>query len=223
MDARLGGRETQRLLVEVRVTRQQQPHQRRRGSELEDTILRAAWAELLDVGYARLTMEGVAARAHTGKQVLYRRWRNRPELVLAAMRHTVGSISADVPDTGGLRGDVLAVLEHMAARQREVPADVVHGLMIEAPEVDPEFLDVMTGVMARILEQAQRRGEIATAALPPRVVSAPANLARHEILLRRTPVARETLEGIVDEVFLPLVRAAQPGVQSSSTGSDSTP
>lgn len=61
-------------------------------------------------------MEAVAARAHTGKQVLYRRWRNRAELVVAAMRHRTGSIVADVPDTGTLRGDVLAVLQRMADR-----------------------------------------------------------------------------------------------------------
>ncbi len=74
-----------------------------------------------------------------------------------------------------------------------------------------------------IPEQARRRGEIASAALPAVVVSVPANLARHEILLRRGPVAHQTLVQIVAEVFLPLVRGAQPGAQCSSTGSDSTP
>ncbi|HET6742594.1 MAG TPA: helix-turn-helix domain-containing protein, partial [Kribbella sp.] len=54
---------------------------RGRGAELEAVLLDAAWAELMESGYARLTMEAVAARAQTGKQVLYRRWRNRAELV----------------------------------------------------------------------------------------------------------------------------------------------
>src|SRR6188474_922947 len=90
--------------------------QRRRGTELEDAILRAAWDELTAVGYAGLTMEGVAARAQTGKQVLYRRWPNRVELVLSAVRHHWSSITDDLPDTGSLRGDVLALMHRMRDR-----------------------------------------------------------------------------------------------------------
>jgi hypothetical protein len=36
--------------------------QRRRGAELEDTLLRAAWDELAETGYAGLTMEGAPAQ-----------------------------------------------------------------------------------------------------------------------------------------------------------------
>ena len=52
----------------------QRSRQRRRGEELEAALLEAAWAELVEVGFARLTMESVAARAKTGVAVLYRRW-----------------------------------------------------------------------------------------------------------------------------------------------------
>ena len=53
---------------------------RRRGTKLEDALLDAAWEELQEVGYTRLTMEAVAARAGTSKPVLYRRWPNRARL-----------------------------------------------------------------------------------------------------------------------------------------------
>jgi len=62
---------------------------RRRGALLERALLQAAWDELASVGYARLSMDGVAARAHTSKTVLYRRWPNRAALVVAAMRQHV--------------------------------------------------------------------------------------------------------------------------------------
>lgn len=39
------------------------PNSRRRGEVLENDILQAVWDELAEVGYTRLTMEGVAARA----------------------------------------------------------------------------------------------------------------------------------------------------------------
>jgi AcrR family transcriptional regulator len=178
---------------------------RRRGVELEETILAAAWDELAEVGYARLTMEGVAARAQTGKQVLYRRWRNRAELVIAAVRHRTGSIVDQVPDTGRLRTDVLAVLGWMAKRRLDFGADTIHGLLSELPELDPEVFVDMRDVMSAVLTQAAERGEIATPDLPPRVVTVAVDLLRHQLLLTRDPVDDTTLAEIVDDVFLPLV------------------
>lgn len=181
--------------------------QRRRGAELEAVLLDAAWDELMESGYARLTMEAVAARAHTGKQVLYRRWRNRAELVIAAMRHRTGSIVEDIPDTGTLRGDVLGVLQRMADRFALLGPDTIHGLMAEAPDLDPEVYSRMTGVMATVVERAAARGEIPTADVPARVLTAPTNLLRHEIFFTHEPVPSSTLTSLVDDVFLPLVRA----------------
>jgi AcrR family transcriptional regulator len=180
---------------------------RRRGPELEAAILRAAWEELGAVGYPNLTMEGVAERARTGKQVLYRRWRNRAELVLAAMRYCTGSIVEDIPDTGELRGDVLAMLERMAQRYHDVGPDVVHGLMAEARDIAPQNFSIMIGVMETILQRAADRGEIRPGTVGRRVAAVPADLLRHEMLLTSGPLRPSTLVEIVDEVFLPLVRA----------------
>lgn len=185
-----------------------EPGKRRRGAELEESLLEAAWAELAEVGYARLTMDGVAARARTGKQVLYRRWRNRAELVIAAMRHHTGSIVERVPDTGTLRADALGVLQLMAERFRTTGPETIHGLLADAPDLDPSFFTVMAGVMDTLLERAAARGEIPTADVSPRVAALPGDLVRHEMLLTRHPIADSTLTEIVDDVFLPLVGAA---------------
>src|SRR6202044_2096505 len=85
--------------------------QRRRGEELEAALLDAAWDELAEAGFAKLTMESVAARAKTGVAVLYRRWANKDDLVIAALRHYGKTRPVWVPDTGTLRGDMLALLE----------------------------------------------------------------------------------------------------------------
>ncbi|GAA2156491.1 TetR/AcrR family transcriptional regulator [Actinomadura napierensis] len=180
---------------------------RRRGAALEAAILDAAWDELDASGYAGLTIENVAARARTGKQVIYRRWQNRADLALAAMRHRYTSIADDVPDTGSLRGDVLAVLRHMARRFREFGSDLVHGLMAEAHELDPETFEVIPDAMAIILGRAAERGEVSAEAVTPRIARMPADLVRHEMLLTDRPVPDGVLVEIVDEMFLPLVRA----------------
>lgn len=182
--------------------------QRRRGSELEAALLDAAWQELAAVGYKELTMDGVAARAHTGKQVLYRRWRNRAELVLAALRHRTGSIVADPPDTGSLRGDVLEILRRMTQRFRDLGPDTIHGLMTEAADVDPDFRRPMTEAMLAVLARAAARGEIASAAITTRVAMLPTDLLRHDMLFARNPVPDDALAEIVDDIYLPLVHIA---------------
>jgi AcrR family transcriptional regulator len=179
--------------------------ERRRGAALEETILTAALEELAEVGYAKLTMEGVAARARTGKQVLYRRWRNRAELVIAAVRHHHGSLVDQIPDTGRLRTDVLAVLGQMARRRLDFGAETIHGLLSEIPDLDPGLFTIMRDVMTTVLENAAERGEIPTADLPPRVVTLPIDLLRYQLLLTHEPIDDSTLTEITDDVFLPLV------------------
>ena len=92
---------------------------RRRGEALESALLDAAWDELQQAGYAGLTFEAVAERAGTSRAVLYRRWRNRADLVVAAMRRHRPMLSGEIPDTGSLRDDVLTVLRRMSGRLRQ--------------------------------------------------------------------------------------------------------
>lgn len=184
---------------------------RRHGAELERALLQAAWDELADVGYSDLTMEGIAARAHTGKQVLYRRWRSRADVVIAAVRARSGSIADHIPDTGSLRGDVLGVLSWAVNRWREFGSDTVHGLLADLPDLDPSAVLMMEDVMATVLTRAAARGEIATADLHPRVATLPSVLIRHEMLLTAAPATEQTCIDIVDQVFLPLVHAVADG------------
>ena len=75
-----------RLVILIAVTGQVH-RQRRRGEELEAALLDAAWEELVEVGFAKMTMESVAARARTGVAVLYRRWTGKDDLAIAAIAH----------------------------------------------------------------------------------------------------------------------------------------
>jgi AcrR family transcriptional regulator len=184
---------------------------RRRGAALEQAIFDAVWDELAETGYARMTMEGVAARARTGKQVLYRRWPSRPELVLAAVRARSGSILDRAPDTGSLRRDALELLRHMAARQRELGTETIRGLLLDAAELDPESLTRISELWGGILEHAVRRGEIGPAPVPRAAVASISDLLRYRLLVSAQPVGGPDLEELVDEVFLPLVRAHAGG------------
>lgn len=72
---------------------------------------------------------------------------------------------------------------------------------------DPEVYSRMPGLMATIVQRAAARGEIPTGDVPARVLTAPTNLLRHDMVFTREPVAASTLTSLVDDVFLLLVRA----------------
>ena len=189
---------------------------RRRGEALEHALLDAAWAELQTAGYAGLTMEAVADRAGTSRAVLYRRWRNRPELVLAVIRRHRPMLSGEIPDTGSLRDDVLALLRRMSARLAEIGPETVYGLLGDyLSDADmfarsrDQLLTISTEVMETILKRAAGRGE-ARAGVENRIATLPTALFRNELFLARIPPSEGTLVEIVDDVFLPLVRP-QPG------------
>lgn len=81
-------------------------------------------ADLLDGGvdaqaHARLSQRQ-GPHNRPSKAVLYRRWPSRAELVIAAVRQRAPMLSGAAPDTGSVRGDVLALLGRVSCGVVEV-------------------------------------------------------------------------------------------------------
>jgi AcrR family transcriptional regulator len=185
---------------------------RRRGEILEAALLDAAWEELGAAGYQAMTLEAVADRAGTSRAVLYRRWTKKAELVVAALRSHRPMLSGTIPDTGTLRGDVVALLTRMSERLAKTGSETLYGLLGDYlgdaelfERLRTDVLHIGTEVMTSILERAAERGE-ARSQVSARVAALPTDLFRNELLLRRTPPAKAVIAEIVDDVFLPLVR-----------------
>src|ERR1700678_4331593 len=126
----------------------QRTRQRRRGEELEAALLEAAWAELVEAGFARLTMESVAARAKTGVAVLYRRWPRKDDLVLAAIRHYGKTRPIHIPDTGSLRSDMLAALGAFSDERQTLVAvisAVFAGLLADSGQTPMDVRERLLG------------------------------------------------------------------------------
>ncbi|GAA0695417.1 MULTISPECIES: TetR/AcrR family transcriptional regulator [Streptomyces] len=200
------------------------PKRRRRGAELEKALLDAAWAELMESGYETMTYDAVAERASTSRAVLYRRWPAKRELALAAAASRLGAdIAAPAPDTGSLRGDVIALM-HAANDARARVAIQLAARLDGADRDAPTLADLRTKLtesrgsrMRTVLERARDRGEIATADVPPRVRNAAFDLLANEVLVTQASAADEAIEEIVDQVFLPLVHAvAGPGGRTAA-------
>jgi AcrR family transcriptional regulator len=187
---------------------------RRRGSRLEDAILDAAWAELVDRGYPGLTLEGVANRAGTSRPVLHRRWPSRTALATAALGRHIAQNPIAVPDLGSVRAEIRLLLRRMSDRARPDMIRLVFDMQKDLADNQSNLADLRTQIRAQIVEpdvmqtiltRAVDRGEIAAARLTARIVSLPTDLARHEILMTFEPLTDEAINEIVDEIFLPLV------------------
>jgi AcrR family transcriptional regulator len=188
--------------------------QRRRGAELENALLDAAWDELVDKGYPDFTIESVAGRAKTSRSVIYRRWPTKPELVRAAVERAGRKERVVIPDTGSLRDDFVELLRrsnHARGRLGTMMALQLAGYFAETgtslSELRGAFVAGRGAAVETLISRAVERGEVDPAKLTPRVVSVPFDLLRHELLMTLKSVPDDVIVSIVDEVFMPLVRA----------------
>ena len=186
---------------------------RRRGAALETAILDAAIEELRAVGYARMSMESVAARAGTGKPSLYRRWPSKIELAVAAA-YRLTQDGEPAPDTGSLRGDLIAWLRTAADQMRGPAGEAFRGVVAEAQQVaDGALLGTMSrgsGLhhVREILNRAVERGEAVRSDVSPLALGAPQTLLRMQFLTCGSPVPSAVIAAIVDDVALPLFLGA---------------
>jgi AcrR family transcriptional regulator len=194
-----------------------QIRRRRRGEELESALLDAAWDELAAVGFASLTMESVAARAKTGVAVLYRRWPNKNDLVMAAIVHYRRTRRVENPDTGTLRGDLLALLGDFSDGQSgftAIMAATFAGLQADSgltpAEVRARIIEEQPIRTSQIYRRAHERGEIDLDRIPAAVLTMPFDLMRHDLLMTLTAVPPERIVSIVDDLFLPLAAQYRP-------------
>jgi AcrR family transcriptional regulator len=195
----------------------QRTRQRRRGEELEAALLEAAWQELVETGFARLTMESVAARAKTGVAVLYRRWPSKDDLVIAAIRHHGTTHPVGIPDTGSLRGDLIALLTSFSSTRVSFAATVsaaFSGLLastgLTPAQVREKILADRPLQSHQIFARAHQRGEIDLNHIPPAVLTMPFDLIRHDMLMTYKPIPPDRVHAIVDDLFMPLVATNRP-------------
>jgi AcrR family transcriptional regulator len=194
----------------------QRTRQRRRGEELEAALLEAAWDELVEAGFARMTMESVAARARTGVAVLYRRWPRKDDLVLAAIQHHGATHPVEIPDTGTLRGDMIALLGGVSGGRVAFAAVVsaaFSGLLASSgltpAEVREKLVSGQAPWSSDVYRRAHERGEIDLDRIPRAVLTMPFDLMRHDMLMTYKAIGNERILEIVDDLFLPLVAANQ--------------
>ncbi|MFB9437462.1 TetR/AcrR family transcriptional regulator [Streptomyces showdoensis] len=178
--------------------------------DVTEAIRAAVFEELAAVGFARMSIEGIARRAGVGKTAVYRRWKSKLSLVL----DLVGAVAVQglpAPATGSLHGDVRALLEVAShALRHPVASQVIPDLLVEAvrnPEIaeaiKAALLDGRQGVVAQVVREAVARGELPEGADPDRAL----DLVVGPLYWRLVVVRTETPQGYLDDLARSAVAA----------------
>jgi len=184
---------------------------RPRSETVRQAILAAAIDELEENGYARLTVDAIAARAGAGKQTVYRWWPSKADVVLDALLERV-EVAITVPDEGSLEADLLAFLGATFRQRGQRP--VLIGLMAQAL-LDPvfatafrdRFLFSRRAALRGILERAAARGEINPDVDPELLIDVVYGVLWYRLMLDHAPLN----EAAGRQLTSLLLRAASEG------------
>ncbi|MEU8923393.1 TetR/AcrR family transcriptional regulator [Kitasatospora sp. NPDC048545] len=183
---------------------------------MENAIFEAALDQLTSGGYARLTMEGVAGAARTGKAALYRRWASKDELVIDALDATLPR-PYDTPDLGSARDELLQLIEAFTAAVASRVGAALHALMAEIDQeqaevfkgfIEDRVIGPITATILEILRRGAARGDVRPGAATPLVADViPAMLLYQAKIRGFQDVGPDFATRLVDDVLHPMIRA----------------
>jgi AcrR family transcriptional regulator len=181
---------------------------RPRSQEADCAILTAAVELLAERGLAAMSIEEVAARAGVGKTTIYRRWPSKGLLALDAFVTSFRE-QQSLPDTGSLRGDLLAALRAWVRAVTQTPmGPMLTGLIAEAQhdaELHAAWRDRVTEPLRTqrriILDRATARGEIPASVDREVVLDLLFGSAQHRLLLGHLPMNERFIRDVVDVIL----------------------
>jgi len=198
------------------------PH-RRRGVTLEKAIFDAVLDLLRTFGYGGLTMERVAACAHTGKVALYRRWPHKDDLIADAINHALPSRD-DLPDHGNVRDDLLELLRLMAGLMNSPVGCAFQNLMTEIERNDSfarlfreRVKEPQKRMWLGVLQRAATRGEVQPDAVSQLIADVGPAMLTQRCIAEGPPVPDEFVVSVLDDVVMPLLRV-RPAMSSGQPG-----
>jgi AcrR family transcriptional regulator len=185
---------------------------RPRSQEADRAILAATVELLAERGLAAMSIEEVAARAGVGKTTIYRRWPSKGLLALDAF---VMSFRAQqpLPDTGTLRGDLLAALRAWVRAVTRTPMGRMLADLIAEAQHDPELraawrdrvLEPLRVQHRIMLDRAIARGEIPPSVDQEVVLDLFFGAAQHRLLLGHLPMTDMFIREVVDVILVGIV------------------
>lgn len=176
---------------------------KRRSRESHEAVIRATTDLLREVGYQRLSLEGVARRAGVGKATIYRWWPNKAALVIEALGEQAPL--SPVPDTGDLEADLRTAVRLAVDFVSAVPTCLILPALIADLIEDPagtgsfaEFLHPRRASVVELLERARLDGRLPPDADTTLMVDIYAGTVVYRASVSREPLNDEVVDEIVD-------------------------
>ncbi|WP_405488111.1 TetR/AcrR family transcriptional regulator [Streptomyces sp. NBC_00096] len=188
---------------------------RRRGPELERAILDAALEQLSTVGWNSLTMEGVAAGAHTGKAALYRRWPSKADLVADALRTALPPLGR-IADLGSVREDLYALCVRMREVMRSRAGQALRAVLHECDHGHADRFrgliwsglhEPAHGLIGELVRRGIDRGDVRPDATGPLLADVIPAMMMYRAKVCGSEWADEEIAEMIDGVMVPLLRA----------------
>lgn len=187
---------------------------RKRDPQLNGLILDAALEVLAEHGYEGMTIDMVAARVKAARATVYRRWATKADLVVAAVAHLsrTDADPSDLPDTGTLRGDLIARIRSQTIKEQQLRVRVINGLL---SNTDPRLaevtadagLDPWIDAVRTLMQRAVERGEYAGADVDIISQVIPM-MCLCRAAIQQLPITRDFSISLIDGVILPAMRGA---------------
>lgn len=178
----------------------------------DEAIHEAALEILSDVGYDRITVESIAARARVSKATIYRRFKNKQEILVSAMREHA-SCSLPRIDKGNLRDDLIALItEHV--RLLKGPEGELTMSLLAIAHRDPELGKLLNqkspieadNVSAEVFARAIARGEVSKNANIKFLGEVVPSIITNRIFISHQPVNQKFIEQLVDDLLIPVLK-----------------
>ncbi|WP_052849775.1 TetR/AcrR family transcriptional regulator [Streptomyces avicenniae] len=187
----------------------QRPNTARRSETARRAILTAAFELVGEVGYTKLSIEGIAARAGVGKQTIYRWWPSKGAVLFDAflmLSEDAEAQSAELPDTGDLEADLKQVLRATVTELNDPAYDEPMRALTTEIAHDPELSaayterlgEPMKELKKRRLRSAQRAGQLTETADLDLVVDIIWGPVTNRWLQRSGPLTVEYADAIVE-------------------------
>ncbi|MEV4726735.1 TetR/AcrR family transcriptional regulator [Micromonospora humida] len=175
-----------------------------RSEAAREAVLQAADDLVAEIGYAKVTVEGIAARAGVAKQTIYRWWRSKTDILVDAF--TADSAQElTLPDTGAFRTDLRAHLDELVHFLEASDSGAVFRALAGQAQHDPELAtrlraEVLPRLRARDrvpFDRAAGRGELPADADVDLLVDQVVGPIHFRVLVTGEPVTPALLDALV--------------------------
>jgi AcrR family transcriptional regulator len=187
---------------------------RRRGPVLERAILEAALEQLSTVGWNGFTMEGVAARAQTGKAAVYRRWPSKEDLVVDALESGLPRLD-EAADHGCVREDLIHVCRRVRDAMFSRTGVALRSVLYECDAVAAErfqgviisrVVEPSVELFRAVVQRGVARGDVRADAVCELVLDVVPGLLMYRSKVCGSEWPDHDIAKMIDQVMVPLLR-----------------